>query len=243
MCQDNIIPIKGFSETSFLDWKEHLSAVLFTGGCNFRCPFCHNKDLVINPQALGNIPVSYVFERLKYHKQWVDRVVVTGGEPTILPGLPGFLEALVDRGFMVKLDTNGSHPRVVKNLVEHRLVHCIAMDVKGPLSGYRRWCGVAADQERIAESISFIRKCGIEHEFRMTVVPFLHQEKDVYEVARMLKGSPFFVQAFAPRNTVDPSFMNIEPFSEERMAAIRIRAGEIMQDADMSCAAVNQDRE
>ncbi len=228
-------PIKGFIETSFLDWKDHLSSVLFTGGCNFRCPFCHNSELVMNHDRLADIPEEQVFRHLRKFKKWIDRVVITGGEPTLQKGLAPFIERLKQEGFSVKLDTNGSRPEVVKELVHAGLLDYIAMDIKGPTAGYDRWCGIAVNRQKIEESIDFISTGQVDHEFRMTVVPFLHKEVDVYEAAsRVARAKRFFVQDFVPRNTLNEAFAHLKPFSPDRMVKIRQKVEGIIQDAQVS---------
>ena len=225
-------PVKGFIETSFLDWKDHLSSVFFTGGCNFRCPFCHNSDLVLNHGHLLDIPEEQILGNLRKFRKWIDRVVVTGGEPTLQKGLPGFVECLKREGFKVKLDTNGSHPEVIKDLASAGLIDYIAMDIKGPIKGYDRWCGTTIDCDKIEESIDFIIGGRIDHEFRMTVVPFLHKEADVYEAAsRVGDAKRFTVQDFVPRNTLNPAFLSVKSFSPDRMSKIRQNVEGIMQDA------------
>ncbi len=141
--------IKGFLETSFVDWKGHLASVLFLGGCNFRCPFCHNRDLVLNPGGFEDVPLEYVVATIrKYRAHWIDKIVITGGEPTIHKNLFALIGLLKNEGMSIKLDTNGSNPSVVKGLVNDGLIDCIAMDVKGPLDRYSRWCGTEVDGER-----------------------------------------------------------------------------------------------
>jgi pyruvate formate lyase activating enzyme len=209
-------PIKGFIETSFLDWRGELSSVIFFGGCNFRCPFCHNSDLVIQPEQLEDVYLEYIILVLRKYKQWVNRVVVTGGEPTIHLGLFNTLGYLKREGMKVKLDTNGSSPSVLRGLVNEGLVDYVAMDVKGPIDRYSKWCGVDVDHNKIEESIRFIMDSGLDYEFRMTVVPELHREDDVYEVAEYLRSAEkFYLQEFKPRKCLQPSFLNIKPFSSE----------------------------
>jgi len=225
-------PVKGLIETSFIDWKGRLAMVLFSGGCNFRCPFCHNRALVLNPHSLADVPFGYIGERLRRFRKWIERVVVTGGEPTIHKGLRPFLEALHKQGLKVKLDTNGSNPEVVKGLVADGLVDYIAMDVKGPLAAYDRWCGTVVDKARIRESIDFILEGRVDYEFRMTVVPFLHHEQDAYEVARELKiARRFFLQEFVPRDTLNPRYSTIQPFSPDRMKTMRDTVEGILEHA------------
>ena len=223
------LPIKGLIETSFVDWRGSMSAVLFTGGCNFRCPFCHNRELVEDVHSLPTIALRTALGRLAAQKDWVERVVVTGGEPTIHPALPDTMKSLKDAGFHVKLDTNGSNPGMVRDLVEQGLVDYVAMDVKGPLSGYARWCGVNVDVRKIRETISFLMKAEVPYEFRMTVVPFLHKAEDVYRVAETLKQADLFViQEFRPTNTLDPNFTAIRAYTPEQMDPLRRMVRSIM---------------
>jgi len=225
-------PVKGFIETSFIDWKAQLASVIFSGGCNFRCPFCHNRNLVLHPQSMEDVPFDYILGRLKKFRKWVERVVITGGEPTMHKGLVRAVETLKGQGLKVKLDTNGSRPDVVKGLVGERLIDYIAMDVKGPLDAYERWCGCRVDTKKIRESIEFILEGRVEYEFRMTLVPFLHREEDAHQVAREIRPARrFFLQEFVPRETLNEKYASIKPFSAERMKAIRETVGTILENA------------
>ena len=215
-------PIKGLIETSFIDWPGFMAAVLFTGGCNFRCPFCHNRDLVLNSASLPTMPFRSVLRKLKVHQGWVDRVVVTGGEPTMHKALPRTIEVFKKAGFRVKLDTNGSNPDMVRFLVEEGFVDAVAMDVKGPLSEYARWCGVDVDTRNIRETISFLRQEKVPYTFRMTVVPSLHTDEHVWRVAESLHGAArFVIQGFRAQNTVDPTYSTIRPYSPEKLEALQ----------------------
>ncbi len=220
---NDIEMFKGFIETSFVDWKAGLCSVLFTGGCNFRCPFCHNGPIVEDPDMWSTIPMDYVINKLTEQKKWVERVVICGGEPTIHQDLPDVLRALKVLGLMIKLDTNGSNPAMIRSLAKEGLIDYVAMDVKGPLDGYSRWCGTEVDTEKVTDSISFLLKGSVPCEFRMTVVPRLHAEEDVYEVARYLgPAAAFTVQEFRPEATVlDPDFAEIAPFPADVMESIR----------------------
>jgi len=238
-CRGYNPPIKGFIETSFLDWKEHLSSVMFLGGCNLRCPYCHNKDLVLHHDAMEDMPMEYIIATLRKYRNWVDKVVVTGGEPTIHMGLFGLIGQLKSEGMQVKLDTNGSNPSVLKGLVNDGLIDYIAMDVKGPVDRYSRWCGVNVDPRQIRESIEFIMEGSLDYEFRMTTVPFLHREDDVYEVASFLSGARrFFIQEFRPDSTLSPAYARIQPFSPDKIAKIRANVAEIMASNDASQAPI-----
>ncbi len=226
---DSNPPIKGFIETSFIDWKGQLSSVIFTGGCNFRCPYCHNCELVINHQSLEDVPLDYVCLTLKKYKNWVSNIVVTGGEPTIHKNLYRLLGELKSMGMQIKLDSNGSSPSTLKGLVSDDLVDYIAMDVKGPVNNYKRWCGIDVDTSVIEESIDFIMEGSVDYEFRMTVVPFLHREEDVYEAAERIKNAKkFFIQEFRPRDTLNPSYCNVRPFPQSKMSRIRKNVADIL---------------
>ncbi|MCX5817833.1 MAG: anaerobic ribonucleoside-triphosphate reductase activating protein [Proteobacteria bacterium] len=221
-CKDYDFPIKGFIDTSFIDWKGQLSSVIFTGGCNFRCPYCHNSSIVLHPDRLEDVPLEYVVCHLRKYKNWVESVVITGGEPTINMNLFSIIGQLKIEGIKIKLDTNGSSPSIIKGLVNDGLIDYIAMDIKGPVDRYKRWCGVNVDRKKIEESVQFILEGNVDYEFRMTVVPFLHREDDIYEVADYIgDAKKFFIQEFKPNNTLNPAFSDIKPFSPEKMQKIR----------------------
>jgi pyruvate formate lyase activating enzyme len=212
------ISVKGFLETSFVDWPSKVVSVLFLPGCNFRCPFCHNHQLVLNPGGHEDIPRQYIMARLAELKGWVDGVCITGGEPTIHPRLPSLMAEIKGAGLLVKLDTNGSRPHVLQSLVEEGLVDCVAMDVKAPLDkeSYDRAAGVPADLKKIQESICFLKKGKVEYHFRTTVVPALHKEEDLLTLARHLSGSSSLtLQNFNPEDPLDPQLKDTAPYPEE----------------------------
>lgn len=222
--------IKGFIPVSFIDWRGELSSVIFLGGCNFRCPFCHNRDLVLEWKRMPDIPFEAILSHLRKHKRWVDKVVITGGEATIHKGLSEMLRILKGENFFIKLDTNGSMPAVIKSLLDNHLVDYIAMDIKGPIQQYKRFCKVNIRENTIKESVLLLTQSNVNFEFRMTVVPFLHKEEEVSEVAKFLKNKgPFFLQNFRPVNTLDPSFSSIRPFSEEQFEKIVRKVQEVLQ--------------
>ncbi|MDD5244110.1 MAG: anaerobic ribonucleoside-triphosphate reductase activating protein [Syntrophorhabdaceae bacterium] len=234
------IPIRGFLETSFIDWKGCLSSVIFTGGCNFRCPFCHNTDLVLHYDTMEEIPLEHIVLNLRKYKKWVDKVVITGGEPTIHMNLFHIIGRIRSEDIKIKLDTNGSSPFMLKGLVNDGLIDYVAMDVKGPIGRYKRWCGVDVNTNNIEESIRFILEGKVDYEFRMTVVPFLHREEDVYEVAEYIRHAKrFTIQEFRPHNTLDTSYANIKPFSPDKIAKIRETAEQIMADSSEQHTAIS----
>jgi len=212
------LSVKGFLETSFVDWPGKVVSVLFLPGCNFRCPFCHNHQLVLKPGGLEDIPLPHIMDRMAELKGWVDGVCITGGEPTIHPRLPFLMAEIKSAGFFVKLDTNGSNPHMLRSLVERGLADCVAMDVKAPLdkASYDRAAGVSTDLENIQDSICFLKKGTVEYYFRTTVVPALHKGEDLLTLARHLSGSSSLtLQNFNPEDPLDPRLKGTSPYPEE----------------------------
>lgn len=216
---DGDFGIKGFLETTFLDWPGRLAAVIFLGGCNFRCPFCHNAELVLEPHRLPSIPLETVLGRLRTLRGWVDGIVVSGGEPTLSPRLPELLGRLRAEGFDIKLDTNGSFPDVLAKLVARGLVQAIDMDLKAPLEPalYAALAGVPVRLELIRASIDLIRLSGLQHRFRTTYVPGLLDHAAVGRLrAAAPPGSTHVLQGFNPQRVLDPALRRFAaPAAEE----------------------------
>jgi pyruvate formate lyase activating enzyme len=184
---------------------------------------------------MEEIPLEHVILTLRKYKKWLDRIVITGGEPTIHKSLFYIIGQIRAEGVKVKLDTNGSSPFMLKGLVNDGLIDYIAMDVKGPVDRYKRWCGVDINTKTIEESIQFILEGTVEYEFRMTVVPFLHREDDVYEAAEYIRHAKrFTIQEFRPHNTLDPSYANIKPFSPDKVTKIRENVARIMAGGEQT---------
>jgi pyruvate formate lyase activating enzyme len=205
------IEIKGFLETSFVDWPGKVCSVLFLPHCNFRCPYCHNHPLVLYPEQYLSIPFKKILGRLRSFEGWIDGVCLTGGEPTFHAGLSGLAREIKRHGFLVKLDTNGSNPQVLEDLIEAKEIDFVSMDVKAPLDPfrYRRSIGRPIDLNLILKSIEILKKGGVEYEFRMTVVPELHQKDDILHLGLQLKaGQRFILQNFNPENSLEPSLRN-----------------------------------
>ncbi len=218
------LPLKGFIETSFLDWRGKMCSVVFLGGCNFRCPFCHNRDLVICHKEIRTLDLEQVLSKLKKLRGWQDSVCITGGEPCMQPDLPDLLMAFKDLNLSVKLDTNGSFPDMLQMLVSRGLVDAVAMDVKTILCPllYSECAGVTVDIPRIRESISILKSSGLEHLFRMTVLPTFHPPSLIDAWASHLAGdgSGLVIQNFRPGVTLNPAFSNEAPYSEEEFQTL-----------------------
>lgn len=216
--------IGGLQKFSLIDYPEKIASVIFTQGCNFRCRYCHNPELVIPQEYCRGIPEEEVIEFLKTRKKYLSGVVVSGGEPTIQKDLVPFLGKLKRLGFSVKLDTNGSHPDVLKKLIDLQLIDYIAMDVKAPLSRYEEIAGVNFPVEDISESIGMIIHSGIKHEFRTTVVKHLCSKDDLNEIIPMIKGcKKYYLQRarVGEKMLLDKSLLKEEQYSEEDFNRIK----------------------
>ena len=190
--------IFGFNKTTLLDFPEHVACTVFTGGCNFRCPFCQNGDLVLHGRSLPVLDEEEVFRVLRKRKGILTGVCVTGGEPTLQRDLDVFLSRVKDLGYLVKLDSNGYRPEVLQSLCERGLVDYFAMDIKSSPENYARTAGVKElDIGLIRESVDFIRSCGVDYEFRTTVVRELHSSGDFQSIGEWLKGcKAYFLQSY-----------------------------------------------
>ncbi|MEA2108371.1 MAG: anaerobic ribonucleoside-triphosphate reductase activating protein [Pseudomonadota bacterium] len=179
------IRIKGFIESSCSDWPGQVVAVIFLPGCNFRCPYCHNYPLVLNPDEGETFTLAYVFQRLAVLRSWLDGVCVSGGEPTLSAGLAGLCGKIKEAGLLCKLDTNGSRPRVLQELLAGDLIDFVAMDVKAPLlaDSYERCAGVKVELAAIRKSMEIIRNAGIAYQFRTTYHPALFSESELEALA------------------------------------------------------------
>lgn len=195
----------GYLPTSFLDWEGRVVAVVFVKGCNFRCPFCHNAPLATG-MAEGLEP-GPVLADLVRRKDFLDGVVISGGEPTLYPCLEELLAWVHEvAGLAVKLDTNGSNPSVLSRLLEKGLVDAAAMDVKAPWDKYEVLGGVPVDTSRIVESLEILDSLGDRLELRTTFVPHLMTVEDLVEIRRQLGSDPrWVVQLFEPNYALDPN--------------------------------------
>ncbi len=216
-----IFRVGGFQKFTLIDFPGKPACIVFTQGCNFRCRYCYNVELVL-PERFGpTIPIEEVFSFLEERRGLLEGVVITGGEPTIQKGLDGFVERVKEMGYAVKLDTNGSLPHVLRKLLERGLLDYVAMDVKAPLEKYEEVCGVKVDVSKIAESIEIIKTSGIDHEFRTTVVKGQLNWEDILKIAELLKGSKrYYLQKFIPGKTLDPSFSKRTTYSNEEFSSM-----------------------
>lgn len=187
----------GFQKLTLIDYPGHIATTVFTVGCSFRCPFCHNPELVNLRLAHNSESEKNFFAFLKTRQGKLDGVCITGGEPTIQPDIVEFIKKIKKMGFAVKLDSNGTRPDVLKKLIDQKLIDYIAMDIKSDLKNYPKMTGmnnvetrfIASILDRIKLSVDLIMNSRIPYEFRTTVVPGLHAEKDFLAIAKWLAGA------------------------------------------------------
>jgi pyruvate formate lyase activating enzyme len=225
--------IKGFVETSLCDWDGYLSSVIFLPGCNLRCPFCQNGDLVVRPDELPGVAFDTVTDFLRRNTNWIDGVVITGGEPTLHTDLADLAGEIKRRDFLVKLDTNGTRPDVIEDLIRQDLLDFVAMDVKAPLDErYHDAAGTEVDLEALRRSIDITRGLRDRSEFRTTLVPGLVGEEDVLGIAAAIEGARKYVlQRFVPENSLDNSLRGAIPYDESFVSHLLERAGKYVDSA------------
>lgn len=211
--------LRGWMRTSLLDYPEHIATVLFTGGCNLRCPACHNADLVLHPHNVPAIAEDEVFAYIVRRAGLIDGVVLTGGEPTIQPDLLPFLRRLRPLGPEIKLDTNGFRPNVLEAALAEGLVDYVAMDVKAPPEKYTLLAGRPdLDLAPFERSLALLRTSTIPYELRTTVVPDLLDKDDIVAIARWIQGAPLYaLQQFRPVNTLDPGLEQAVPYPPDAL--------------------------
>lgn len=201
--------IYGLNKTTLLDYPGKVAATIFLGGCNFRCPFCQNSSLVLNPSAQPEIPVKEVLSFLKKRKGILDGVCITGGEPTLSPDLPELLQEIRTLGYPIKLDTNGTHPALLKTLTEQNMIQMTAVDIKACPDNYPALCGlVHPELDAVKETVEFLKNGTLDYEFRTTVIRELHSEKDFIEIGQWLTGAKaYYLQAYRDSEEVlQPGF-------------------------------------
>jgi pyruvate formate lyase activating enzyme len=213
--------VKGWHKSTLLDYPGRIAASLFCGGCNFRCPNCHNANLVLDPQRLPDVSEDEIWATLEQRQGFLDGVVISGGEPTLQADLERFCRRARDLGYAVKLDTNGYRPAVLEKAIADGWVDDVAMDVKAPLDKYDLLAGVAVDTARIERSIDLLLSGAVSYEFRTTIVPGLLDEDDVARIARRIAGATaYYVQQFVAHNTLDPQMLALEPYLPGRIRAM-----------------------
>jgi len=207
--------IGGFQKTSLLDYQGHISAIIWTVGCNFNCPFCYNPQLVNG--NIENISEEEIFLFLKKRKGLLDGISISGGEPLLQNDIDNFIKKAKDLDYLVKIDTNGTFPDKLEKLIYENLVDYIAMDVKAPKDKYNKLTGVDVELSKIEKSVDIIRDKAVDYEFKTTFIPDLLTKDDVLKIAEWLKGSKkFYLQQFkVDTPLVSLDFQNLKPYPKK----------------------------
>jgi pyruvate formate lyase activating enzyme len=219
-----MIKIGGLQKLTLIDFPGRLAATVFLTGCNFRCPWCYSAELVL-PEKIKNQPKiseKEFFKFLKERKKLIEGVVLCGGEPTTSKGLIPLIKKIKKMGFLVKLDTNGSDPALLKKLIDKKLIDYVAMDIKAPKEKYSEVAGTKVDVKKIQKSIDILKEGKVDYEFRSTIVPSIHTKEDILSMAKWISGAKrYFLQNFLPEKTIDPKFEKIKPYPQELLLEIQ----------------------
>lgn len=206
---------------TLIDYPGRTACMVYTIGCNFRCPYCHNPELV-DETAEGKVTEDDVLRFLDTRKGLLDGIVITGGEPTMHEDLLSFMEKVKAAGFLVKLDSNGTNPRMLEEAIRRKLVDYIAMDIKSPMAKYMNTVARPVDLQKIEESKRLIMSSGIEYEFRTTIVKALLSEDDILQIGREIQGAKrYFLQAFVSTKLLNPQFRKKVSYGKEEMEGFK----------------------
>ena len=211
----------GFEKFTLIDYPGKVACMVYTIGCNFRCPYCHNPELVDETvTTTGDEKVILKF--LEGRKTMLDGVVITGGEPTMHKDLPAFIKKVKKLGFLVKLDSNGTNPIMLKQLIKAKLVDYIAMDIKSPIAKYSQTVSHPVDIRAIKESVKILMASPIPYEFRTTLVKVLVTPEDIMKIGKEIKGAQkYYLQKFIPTKILNPQFLRKTTYSDAELAVLQ----------------------
>jgi len=213
--------IGALQKVSLIDYPGEICAIVFTQGCNFRCPYCHNPELV-NPELYGeNLQEETIFSFLAMRRGKIDAVTITGGEPTIQHDLIEFVKRVRKTGYSIKIDTNGSNPEVIEKLISMKLLDYIAMDIKSPADKFKMITKSHISYDKITQTKELIMKSGIPYEFRTTVLKKLLDENDILNIANSIRNAKLYIlQQFIPSKVLDRGLMQYESYSREELESL-----------------------
>lgn len=212
--------IGGLQKVSLIDYPKHIACIVFTIGCNFRCPYCHNPELV--DETAEEIPVKNVLKFLDERIGRLEGVVITGGEPTIHKDLPEFITKIKKKGYKVKLDSNGTNPEMLKELIDKKLIDYVAMDIKSPISEYSKHVGRSVNVNAIRQSIDLLMSSNIEYEFRTTVVKALLSKENIQQIGNEIKGArKYYLQKFNSNRILNPQFKRKVTYTDLEFSEFR----------------------
>ena len=209
--------IDGFEELTLLDYPGHLACMIFTRGCNFRCPYCQNSSLIRYKKEPGNYSEENIIDYLKKRKGKLEGIVISGGEPTIQKGLKDFIIKVKELGYKVKLDTNGSNPKILKELIDNNLIDYVAMDIKNDLDSYEKITNSKMNTKAIKESIDILSNSKIDHEFRTTIMKGCHKITNLKKILELVKKNKYYIQNFKMSDDVIDKTLNSFTTEELKM--------------------------
>ncbi|MFH1536504.1 MAG: anaerobic ribonucleoside-triphosphate reductase activating protein [Patescibacteria group bacterium] len=214
--------ISGLQKTTLIDYPEKIAAVIFTRGCNFKCPFCHNPELVNPEKFFPEIKEQEILDFLEKRKKVLDAVVITGGEPLIYNDIEDFIIKVRSLGYLIKLDTNGTNPELLEELLDKKLIDYVATDIKNCLEKYNITTNTDVNLDNIKKSINIIMEKAPDYEFRTTVMPKLFELSDFKEIGELIKGArKYYIQQFRPLKTLDPAFEKEKSFTALELKEIQ----------------------
>ncbi len=210
--------IAGFQKLTLLDYPSKVACIIFTQGCNYKCPYCQNSGLIDHSNE-DLIDEEEIFKYLDKRKGVIDGIVISGGEPTIQKDLKSFMEKVKEKGFLIKLDTNGSNPNFVEEVINEKLVDYIAMDIKNVLEEYKDVTNVNPNIVNLKRSIEIIKNSNIEHEFRTTIIKNIHNIDKILKICEYVDGDRLYLQNFVQSENVLGKYL--KPFTEEELKEIK----------------------
>ncbi len=207
-----MIDIRGLQKLSLIDYPNQLSCIVFLFGCNFRCPYCHNPELVLESK-IPKIPEEEFFKFLESRINYLDGVVITGGEPTLQKDLYSFIERIKKQHFLVKLDTNGTNPELLKKLLDNKIIDFVSMDIKAPFENYNKVANTNVNIEKVKSSVNLLMHSSIDYEFRTTILPELISRNDILQIGKEISGcKKYFLQKFRPDITLNKELKFKSPY-------------------------------
>lgn len=224
--------IAGFLKTTLLDWEGKVACTIYLAGCDLRCPYCHNRDMVLHPNDIDGLELEPILKYIQENSDFLDGVVISGGEPLLNPDIKDLIKKFRSLGMKIKIDTNGNHPDVLDDLIGAGLVDMVAMDIKAPLDErYRKTTDSDVDVERIRRSIGIIMGSSIDYEFRTTIAPIFIKEDDVEEICKTINGAKRYrLHQFRPKNTLDDSLTALDPYPESKVLKMAETARRYVKD-------------
>lgn len=211
--------ISGLEKVTLTDFPGYVSCIIFTQGCNYKCPFCHNSSLI--PITKGLLDSKYVLDYINKRKNILEGVVITGGEPTIHQDLKTFIKKIKDLNLKIKLDTNGNNPKVLKELLNENLLDYVAMDIKNTFESYDITSGTKVNIKNVKESIKILKESDIDYEFRTTIVKEFHNIDKILDIIKLIDNSKYFIQNYTENEQVINK--NLHSFSKEELEEINKR--------------------